>query len=40
VGGEELSGVVVAQALGEGALGPVEGHGNECIEVRRCCHDT
>ena len=26
VGGEELSGVVVAEALGERALGPVEGH--------------
>jgi hypothetical protein len=27
VGGEELGGVVVAQALGEWAVRPVEGHG-------------
>jgi hypothetical protein len=27
VGGEVFAGVVVSEAVGEGAVGPVEGHG-------------
>ena len=34
VGGEEFGGVVVAEALGERAVGPVEGHGDGREEER------
>jgi hypothetical protein len=40
VGGEEVGFVVVAQALGERALGPIECHGNECIEDGKCRNGT